>query len=159
MSSYASSSQATPAQRAMGNGAQYFPTPPETPASSRDVHTSQHQPQDQQQQQRYMSYPGIIPKQPQPPPYQSNGHRRRRTQAELQMEHGITWLGYGAVIPNVSVVTGEALVDGPLHTHGTRIMGGRGNYEQDFDDDADLAARVSKSLTIGVNRHARSDGK
>lgn len=75
------------------------------------------------------------------------------------MVHGITWLGYGAVIPNVSVVTGEALVDGRLHTHGTRIQGGKGNYEDDFDDEADLAARVSRSLTIGVNRRARFDGK
>jgi hypothetical protein len=70
------------------------------------------------------------------------------------MAHGITWLGYGAVIPNVSVVTGEALVDGRLNTHGTRVMGGRGNYEDEFDDEHDLAARMSRALIIDVNRNA-----
>lgn len=69
------------------------------------------------------------------------------------MVHGINWLGYGAVIPNVSVVTGAPLLDGPLNTHGTRIMGGKGHYGDEFDDEGDLAARMSRSLTIEVNRN------
>lgn len=158
MSSGASPSKRTPAQRAVGNASQQLPTPPETPAASRGQQGAQPPNQPQDQQLRYMSYPVFEPRQPQPNPYQSNGSRRRRTQTELQMVHGINWLGYGAVIPNVSVVTGAALLDGPLHTHGTRVMGGKGNYEDEFNDDGDLAARMSRSLTIGVNRNA-SRGK
>ncbi|POS72073.1 hypothetical protein DHEL01_v209534 [Diaporthe helianthi] len=155
--SNASSSQRTPARRALGNGINQLPTPPATPASSSRGQQQATQPTvqpPQDQQPRYMTYPGLEPRQPQPASYQSNGSRRRRTQTELLMVHGITWLGYGAVIPNVSVVTGAALVDGPLHTHGTRIMGGKGTYEDKFDDDSDLAAKISASLTIAVNSNA-----
>ncbi|KAG8156346.1 hypothetical protein KVR01_013798 [Diaporthe batatas] len=154
MSSGASSSKRTPVKKAVENGAQQLPTPPGTPRSSSGQRGVQPPFQPQDQQLRYMSYPGLQPREPQPEPYQSNGNRRRRTQVELQMAHGIEWLGYGAVIPNVSVVTGGALLDGSLNTHGTRIMGGKGNYEDEFDDDGDLAARMSMSLTVGVKRTA-----
>lgn len=101
---------------------------------------------------RYTTYPDIVdPQQQQPAPYQSNGRRRRRTQAELLMFHALAWLGYGEVVPNVSVVTGEPLVDGDIPTHGTRKVGG----EYDNDEVDNLAERVSSALTIGVNKNAR----
>lgn len=101
---------------------------------------------------RYTTYPELVdPQQQQPAPYQSNGRRRRRTQAELLMFHALAWLGYGEVVPNVSVVTGEPLVDGAIPTHGTWELGG----EYYGDDDVDrLADRVSSALTINVNRNA-----
>lgn len=67
------------------------------------------------------------------------------------MFHALAWLGYGEVVPNVSVVTGEPLVDGNIPTHGTWTAGG----EYDDDDVDNLAERVSSALTIGVNRNAR----
>jgi hypothetical protein len=157
MSYKASSSQRTPAQRAYyGNDAQQFPTPQETPTLSRVQ--AYYQPQTQYQEQRqYMSYPSLNTAQQPPTPYQSNGSRRRMTQAELQMAHGIDWLGYGAVIPNVSVVTGGPLLDRPLNTHGTRVVGGKRNYKDEFDDNCDLASRVASCLTIAINRNARQE--
>lgn len=69
----------------------------------------------------------------------------------MLMFHALAWLGYGEVVPNVSVVTGEPLVDGEIPTHGTWKAGGE--YKDDQVDD--LAERVSSALTIGVNRNAR----
>ncbi|KAG6353959.1 hypothetical protein INS49_005217 [Diaporthe citri] len=101
---------------------------------------------------RYTTYPDIVnPQQQQPAPYQSNGRRRRRTQAEMLMHHALAWLGYGEDVPNVSVVTGEPLVYGEIPTHGTWKVGG----EYGDDEVDELAARVSSALTIGVNRNAR----
>lgn len=42
------------------------------------------------------------------------------------MYHAIAWLGYKAVVPNVSVVTGGLLVPGPIPTHRTWMVGGKG---------------------------------
>lgn len=102
---------------------------------------------------RYTTYTDLVdPSKPQPAPFQSNGRRRRRTQAELLMFHALSWLGYGEVVPNVSVVTGDPLVDGPIPTHGTWPEGAGDRYN---DDDVDkLAENVSRALTIGVNRNA-----
>ncbi|KAJ0117684.1 hypothetical protein J7T55_001883 [Diaporthe amygdali] len=119
----------------------------------------------QQHQRRYISHPGISTRQQvaaAPAPYQSNGNRRRRTQTELLMHHGIAWLGYGTVIPNVSVVTGEPLVYGPVPTHGTRRTGGgqqEGGEEYGDDEDSALAARASRALTIEVNKRAAKGHK
>ncbi|KAL1866322.1 hypothetical protein Daus18300_006784 [Diaporthe australafricana] len=109
------------------------------------------------QQRRYLFYPGVNTRQQQaaaPAPYQSNGSRRRRNQTELLMHHAIAWLGYGEVVPNVSVVTGEPLVPGPVPTHGTRRTGG--NQGGDVDD---LAVSMSRALTIEVNRRAAEEEK
>lgn len=103
---------------------------------------------------RYMNYPDLVsPHQQQPAPYQSNGRRRRRTQVELCMFHALAWLGYGEAVPNVSVVTGQPLVDGEIPTHGTWELGG----EENHGDVDDLAVRVSRSLTIATNRNAAEE--
>lgn len=101
---------------------------------------------------RYTTYPEIVdPQNPQPAPYQSNGRRRRRTQAELLMFHALAWLGYGEAVPNVSVVTGGPLMDGDIPTHGTWDLDAK---HDGGDVDEDLADRVARSLTIATNRKA-----
>ena len=146
----ASSSQSKPL-RQMAQDSQ-LPTPPKTPGSKKALTGGQDQVYEQER--RYTLYPEFIdPQQPQPAPYQSNGRRRRRTQVELLMYHAIAWLGYGAVVPNVSVRTGAPLVDGPIPTHGTRRTGCQD--ENAYGDDG-LVERVSDALTIEVNRNARN---
>lgn len=136
-----------------------LPTPPDSsrrPGSTRgDTQHERDQPaQPGGQPCRYMTYPDLVgPERQQPAPYQSNGRRRRRTQAELLMFHALAWLGYGEVVPNVSVVTGQPLVDGEIPTHGTQELGG-GDDHGDVDD---LVERVSRSLTIATNRTAAEE--
>lgn len=113
------------------------------------------------QQRRHLFYPGVSTRQQQAAArasYQNNGRRRRRrTQADLLMYHAIAWLGYGEVVPNMSVITGEPLVLGPVLTHGTRRIGGKEGG--DDDDVNDLAVRMSRALTIEVNRRAAEKEK
>ncbi|KAI3398641.1 hypothetical protein diail_8826 [Diaporthe ilicicola] len=112
-----------------------------------------------QQQRRQIFYPGVSTRQQRPSapaPYQSNGRKRRRTQVELQMHHAIAWLGYGEVVPNVSVVTSEPLVLGPVHTHGTRRTGA--SKEEDDDNDK-IAVRTSRALMTEVNKRAAKKQK
>lgn len=157
MSQPSRSSQSTPNAKGVKTPQQQqqLPTPPDTGRragdNGGDIQGDHVQPvQPGGRPRRYTTYPDLVdPQRPQPPPYQSNGRRRRRTQAELLMHHALAWLGYGEVVPNVSVVTGGPLVDGEIPTHGTWTVGGGG--EDDVDD---LATRVSRSLTIGTNRHA-----
>lgn len=139
-----------------------LPTPPDSSKSQRTggyptgtATSSTNQPdQPSGRPRRYTTYPDLVgPDQPRPAPYQSNGRRRRRGQAELLMHHALAWLGYGEVVPNVSVVTGGPLVDGEIPTHGTwDLCDGDG-----YNDVDDLGARVSRSLTIATNRAAAAE--
>lgn len=136
-----------------------LPTPPDSnrrPGGTRgDTQDERDQPaQPGGRPRRYTTYPDLVsPERQQPAPYQSNGRRRRRTQAELLMFHALAWLGYGEVVPNVSVVTGQPLVDGEIPTHGTQELGGENNHG-DVDE---LVDRVSRSLTIAINRTAAEE--
>lgn len=137
-----------------------LPTPPDSSNSQRTGGystgnaTSSTADQPSVRPRRYTTYPDLVgPDQPRPAPYQSNGRRRRRGQAELLMHHALAWLGYGEVVPNVSVVTGGPLVDGEIPTHGTWDLR-EGDGYNDVDD---LATRVSRSLTIATNRTAAEE--
>lgn len=158
----------TPNGQGGGSSQQQLPTPPDSaqPGGGRftggpgsrvqieDAQGGQDQPfQPGGRDRRYTTYPELVdPSKPQPAPFQSNGRRRRRTQAELLMHHALAWLGYGEVVPNVSVVTGDPLMDGSIPTHGTWPEGAGDRYN---DDEVDkLAENVSRALTIGVNRNA-----
>lgn len=156
-------SQSTPNAKGVNSSQQQnqLPTPPDSSRTQRaggyatgNATSGSDQPaQPVGRPRRYTTYPDLVsPQQQQPAPYQSNGRRRRRTQAELLMHHALAWLGYGEVVPNVSVVTGGPLVDGEIPTHGTWELGVDG-----YDDVDDLATRVSRSLTIATNRTAAEE--
>lgn len=154
MSQLPTPSPGTPNARSVNSPQQqqYLPTPPDSSKVQRTGVDPGQPPQPSGRPRRYTTYPDLVdPQQQQPAPYQKNGRRRRRTQAEMLMHHALAWLGYGEVVPNVSVVTGEPLVYGQIPTHGTQELGGE--YKDAEVDD--LAARVSSALTIGVNRSAR----